>query len=155
MRYLIHVKVQHLGRAFKRSLASVYSEDTQTGPLGRRLSNHNVLWKQKIPNCFFAYGPNNIHKYEGCFLRGQVSLNGFKVFNGFIVEYLNVIGLFAKKLDNLLFSENVVIGQSSFFQVSRFECSHCVTKLCSEQFSVCQTLFTVYRKQVKKAHSVD
>ena len=88
-------------------------------------------------------------------LRGQVSLNGFKVFNGFIVEYLNVIGLFAKKLDNLLFSENVVIGQSSFFQVSRFECSHCVTKLCSEQFSVCQTLFTVCRKQVKKAHSVD
>ena len=111
--------------------------------------------KTKDSPFFFCIPTNNIHKCEGCFLRGQVSSNGFKVFNGFIVEYLNVIGLFAKKLDNLLFSENVVIGQSSFFQVSRFECSHCVTKLCSEQFSVCQTLFTVCRKQVKKAHSVD
>jgi len=27
-----------------------------------------------------------IHKFEGCFLRGQVSSNGFKVFNGCIVE---------------------------------------------------------------------
>ena len=61
---------------------------------------------------FFFIPTNNIYKYEGCFLEGQVSLNGFKVFNGFIVEYLSVIGLFAKKLDNLLFSENVVIGQS-------------------------------------------
>ena len=42
--------------------------------------------------------------WGGCFLRGQVSLNGFKVFNGCI------IGPFAKKLENLLFSKNVVIG---------------------------------------------
>jgi len=113
-RYLIHVKVQHLGRLFKRSLASVYSADSQTGALGRRLSNHNLSFmKTKDSQCFFCIRTNNIHKYEGCFLRGQVSSNGFKVFNGFIVEYLNVIGLFAKKLYNLLFSENVVIGQSS------------------------------------------
>ena len=34
---------------------------------------------------------------------------------------MNVIGPFMKKLENLLFSENVMIGQL-FFQVSRFEC---------------------------------
>ena len=63
---------------------------------------------------FFAYGPcNNIHQFEGCFLIGQVSLNGFKNFNGCIVEYLNFISLSAKTLENLLFWENVVIGQSS------------------------------------------
>ena len=63
---------------------------------------------------FFAYGPcNNIHQFEGCFLLGQVSLNGFKNFNGCIVEYLNFINLSAKTLENLLFWENVLIWQFS------------------------------------------
>ena len=52
--------------------------DTQTGTLGGRLSNHNVLRKQKTLN--------NIHKFEGCFLTGQASLTGFNVFNSCIVE---------------------------------------------------------------------
>ena len=61
---------------------------------------------------FFAYGPcNNIHQSEGCFLIGQVNLNGFKNFNGCIVEYLNFISLSAKTLENLLFWEHVVTGQ--------------------------------------------
>ena len=57
---------------------------------------------------FFAYGPyNNIHKFKGCFLRGQVSLNGFKVFNGCILVRLqkNLRIFFSQKtlwLDNLL-----------------------------------------------------
>ena len=29
---------------------------------------------------------NNVHEFEGRFLRGQVSLNTFKVFNGCIAE---------------------------------------------------------------------
>ena len=63
---------------------------------------------------FFAYGPcNNIHQFEGCFLLGQVSLNGFKNFNGCIVEYLNFISLSTKTLENILFWEKVVIGQYS------------------------------------------
>ena len=46
----------------------------------------------------FAYGPcNNIHQFEGCFLRGQVSSNGFKVFNGCIVQYMRFIGPSVKK----------------------------------------------------------
>ena len=81
--------------------------------LRRRLYNHNVFWKQDS-QVLFAYGPyNNIHQFEGCFLRGQVSSNGFKHFNGCIVGYLNFIGLSAKTLENLLFWEHVVIGQSS------------------------------------------
>ena len=63
---------------------------------------------------FFANRPIKIiHKFEGCFLRGRVRSNGYKVFNGCIVEYLNFMGPFAKKLEYLLSSENVVIGQSS------------------------------------------
>ena len=69
----------------------------------------------KDSQVFFANRPIKIiHKFEGCFLRGRVRSNGYKVFNGCIVEYLNFIGPFAKKLEYLLCSENVVIGQSSF-----------------------------------------
>ena len=63
----------------------LYSTDTQTGTLGRTSSNHNIFWKQKILK-FFCKGTHKIHKFEGCFLRGQVSSNAFKVFNGHIVE---------------------------------------------------------------------
>ena len=93
---------------------STYSATTQsqTGTLGRRLPNHNDFWKQKILKVL-GKPTNNAHRFEDCFLRGPVSSNGFKVFNDCIVEYLNFIGLFAKKLENLLFSEMIVIGQSS------------------------------------------
>ena len=60
--------------------------------------------EKKILNIFFSYGPcNNIHQFEGGFLRGQVSSNAFKNFNGCIVKYLSFIGLSAKTLENLLF----------------------------------------------------
>ena len=79
---------------------------------------------------FFAYGPcNNIHQFEGCFLIGQVNLNGFKKSNGCIVEYLNFFSLSAKTLENLLFWEHVVTGQ--FFStcpvwVSALQCTSLV-----------------------------
>ena len=41
-----------------------------------------VFEKQKILNFF-----KNILEFEDCFLTGQVSSNGFKVFNGCIVEH--------------------------------------------------------------------
>ena len=103
-----------------------YRADTQTGTLGRRLYNHNVFWKQdsQVFCFFFAYGPcNNIHQSEGCFLIGQVNLNGFKNFNGCIFEYLNFISLSAKTLENLLFWEHVVTGQ--FFS----KCPVCLSAL--------------------------
>ena len=48
------------------------------------------LHHKKILN-FFCKQTNNIHKFEDCFLRGQVSLKGFIVFNGCIVEYVKFI----------------------------------------------------------------
>lgn len=53
-----------------------------------------------------------IRKLEDCFLKGQVSSNGFNVFKGCTVEYLNFIGPFTKK-ENILFSENIVTEQLS------------------------------------------
>ena len=65
---------------------------------------------------FFANGPKTI-KFEGCFLGGQVakSSNGLKVFSGCIrcSWTLNSISLFSKQLENLLFSEKIMSGQSS------------------------------------------
>ena len=89
-----------------------YSATTRTGVLGWRLSNHNSFWKTKIL-IFFGKRTNKILRFEGCFLRGQVSSNGFKVFNGLHCWTLNFIGPFAKKLENLEKLENVVIGYSS------------------------------------------
>ena len=75
--------------------------------------------KQKILN-FFYKRTNNIHKFEGYFLRGQLSSNGFKVFNGCIVEpkfYGNVkwksrqecvpLAIVLKKLFWLIFDEEL------------------------------------------------
>ena len=85
-----------------------YGATTRTGALGRRLSNHNGFWKKKGVLSFFGKRNNNIHELEGCFLRGQVSSNGFKVFNGWIVEPWILLVHLQKKLENLLFSKNVV-----------------------------------------------
>ena len=57
-------------------------------------SNHGI-WKKivnsqrflKTKQKFFCKWTNNIHKFEGCFLRGQVTSNGFKVLNSCIVEF--------------------------------------------------------------------
>ena len=49
---------------------------------------------------YFAIVPENSKQTN---LRGQVSSNAFKNFNGCIVEYLSFIGLSAKTLENLLF----------------------------------------------------
>ena len=64
--------------------------------LQRDYSNH-CTWKKIIQSqgflktkhsqVIFANGPITwLREFKGCFLRGQVCLNGFKVFNGCIVE---------------------------------------------------------------------
>ena len=60
-----------------------------------------VLLHHKRFSSFFCKQTNNIHEFEGCFLRGQVSSKGFIVFNGCIVEYLNFIGPVAKRKKNV------------------------------------------------------
>ena len=59
-----------------------YRESTRTGVFGRRLCSQNVFLKQKI----LKQRTNKIHTFQGCFRRGQVSSNGFKVLNGCIVH---------------------------------------------------------------------
>ena len=61
----------------------------------------------------FCKRTNNIHEFEGCFLRGQVRSNAFKVFIGYVVESWTLLVPLQEKLANLLFSEIVVIRQSS------------------------------------------
>ena len=46
------------------------------------------------------------------------------------LKFMNVIGLFAKELENLLISENVVIGQSSSECPGLSVCT--VNSLCSQ-----------------------
>lgn len=73
--------------------------------------NHNWFWKQKILK-FYCKWTDNIHEFEGSFLGGQVSSNGFSL-QRLHSWTLYFIGPFAKKLENFLFSKNVVIGYSS------------------------------------------
>ena len=109
---IIKSKRQSWNHSRYRTFSYSATTQSQTGTLGRRLLNHNDFWKQKILKVL-SKRTNNVHRFEDCFLRGQASANGFKVFNDCIVAYLNFIGPFAKKLENLLFSEMIEIGQSS------------------------------------------
>ena len=65
-----------LGR--KKCTTPFYGVDNQTRTLGGRLFSQRFL-KTKDSQ-FFCQQTNSIHKFNGCFLRGQVSTNGFKVF---------------------------------------------------------------------------
>ena len=47
-----------------------------------------------------------ILKLEDCFLKGQVGSNGFNVFKGCTVEYLNFISPFTKKREYLVFRKH-------------------------------------------------
>ena len=87
-------------------------------------------------------GPiNNFYKFEGYTLGGQDSSNGFKVFNGCIVEPNELGGPILppppkKKLKNLLFSEKCC-DWTIFFQVSRFECPHYNVMAMTKTFIHC------------------
>ena len=63
----------------------LFTYSATTGELRRRLSNHNGFLKPKDSQVFCKW-INNIHESEGCFLRGRVGANGFKVFNSCIVD---------------------------------------------------------------------
>ena len=50
-----------------------------------KITESNRFLKTKDSQ-LFCKRANNIHKFEGRFLGGQVSSNAFKVFNGCVVE---------------------------------------------------------------------
>ena len=77
-------------------------------------SQHLIFWKRKILsllllffyfNFFFCKWTISIHKFEGCFLRGQEGSNRFIIFNGCIVEPWILLVHLKKRLENLLFAE--------------------------------------------------
>ena len=90
-----------------------YSATTRTWALGKGVCSITTISENKRFSSFFCKHTNNIHEFEDCFLRGQVRSNAFKVFNGYIVESWILLVPLQKKLENLLFSEIVVTGQSS------------------------------------------
>ena len=69
--------------------------------------------ENKILEFFFSRAVQQHPSIWRLFPKRQVSSNSFKNFIGCIVEYLNFIGLSTKTLENILFWENIVIGQSS------------------------------------------
>ena len=46
-----------------------------------------TTFSEKKDSQLFCKRTNNNHKFKDCFLRGQVSLNGFQILNGCIVEF--------------------------------------------------------------------
>ena len=97
-----------------RSSTSIFSADTQTGTIGRRLSNHNVFWKQKIVkfSLFFFFFANRPTKFK---VQLATVENSKTVLScqprPLRKERSNVIGPFAKQKtkkkrgrENLLFS---------------------------------------------------
>ena len=85
--------------------------------LGRTLYNHNVFWKQDSQVFLSFFCIRAVQQHPSIWRLFPKRSGKFfffcKHFNGCIVGYLNFIGLSAKTLENLLFWENVVIGQSS------------------------------------------
>ena len=72
-----------------------------------------VMVVKRFSIFFFANGRITFIKFEGCFVKGQIRPNGFKIPKCCIVKCLNFTVPFEKKIENLFFSENVLIGQSS------------------------------------------
>ena len=88
-----------------------YSATALTGAVRRRWSNHNDFSEQKIVTVLGKL-TNNVHIFEGCFLRGQVGSNGFEDFNGSIVESWILLVRLPKNLRIFRFQKSL-IGQSS------------------------------------------
>ena len=83
------------------SVLMLYSEEPRTGTRGIRLSSHNVFWRQKI---IVLKRTCNIRRFAGCLLRGKLNSNGFKGFNGGVVELWILLAICFQKtlsLDNL------------------------------------------------------
>ena len=81
---------------------------------------------------FFCKRTSNIHKFEGCFLRGEVTSKGFKVFSDCIVEpWILLVGLQKKNVESSVFRKRC--DWTIFFQVYWFECPH--SKIVAGQVS--------------------
>ena len=74
---------QHTSKNYKQANKEVTKTFTvqllEQGHLEEVYLITTVFWKQKILQFFFGKRTNNIHEFEGSFLRGQVISNGLNL----------------------------------------------------------------------------
>ena len=122
----LHIKWQCEAGSF------FYREDTWTGTLGRRLSTRNICWKQEILTFFFFFckRTTKIQVLNYATIEHYKTLWTHLTSQETALKFMNVIGSFAKKLENLLWCNNTI-----FSQVSRVECLYCTINLYHSSFS--------------------
>ena len=88
-----------------------FSATSRTGTPERRLSNHNVFWKQKILKVF-CKRTNKHEEFWGLLpeRRSQFKRLNILTFQWFYSWTLNFSGLFQKKWESSVFQKNVGIG---------------------------------------------
>ena len=72
----------------------------------------NIFWRQKILK-FFCKWTNKIQVFNYATVENFITIWTYPTFQEIALKFMNFIGLFAKKLENLLFPENIVIGRLS------------------------------------------
>ena len=84
-----------------------------------------VMVVKRFSIFFFSNGRITFIKFEGCFLKGQIHSNGFKIPKCCIVKCLNFIVPFEKKKtwDSFLFRKR--FDWTIFFQEAWFQCPYC------------------------------
>ena len=84
-----------------------------------------VMVVKRFSIFFFSNGRITFIKFEGCFLKGQIHSNGFKIPKCCIVKCLNFIAPFEKKKnrDSFLFRKR--FDWTIFFQEAWFQCPYC------------------------------
>ena len=109
-----------LREVFRRVLRFSPSKKNPTFPNSSYISNGS----QEIFNIFFANGRITFIKFEGCFLKGQIRPNGFKIPKCCIVKCLNFTVPFEKKnWESFLFRKR--FDWTIFFQEAWFQCPYC------------------------------
>ena len=101
---------------------SAFSADTQSGTLGRRLSNHNIFWQPKILK-FFANRPIKIN-IKTVQLMWTLNHSNLLDLSGNSPQIYECYCSICKTTwDSFVFRKRW--DWTIFFQVSRFECQHC------------------------------
>ena len=109
----LHYNVTSLiNRGLIKKVNLLYSWTTRTGALERRLSSHNDFWKEKILK-YFCKRTNKIQDSTICSHWKLSCRLNLLTSRETALKFTNVIGPFAKTLNNLLVSGVVLIGQSS------------------------------------------
>ena len=80
----------------KQNFLSNYSATIRTGAPGRRVSNNNVFWKQKILK-FFCKRTNKIQGFKNATVENFETVWTYLTCLETTLKFMNVIGPFAKQ----------------------------------------------------------